>query len=110
VEFCARSVTPQRTEAVIFDLEEFPSAMVVSLIEKQPDVLIIGLDSAGERLLLLAGQKAHTLTANRLVQLIDHLLHASGAGMAVTASAATGRRPSSPNHSEAETHPEEKLT
>lgn len=63
---------------VIFDLAERLSETVLALIEKQPDMLIIGLDSAGERMLLLSGQKAHTMTANRLVQLIDHLLHETG--------------------------------
>jgi hypothetical protein len=72
-DFCAIQAS-----VVIFDLAEFRSETVLSLIENKPDLLIIGLDSAGERMLLLSGQKAHTMTANRLVQLIDHLLHETG--------------------------------
>ena len=67
-----------QASVVIFDLAEFPSERTLTLIEKQPDMLIIGLDSAGERMLLLSGRDAHAMTANRLVQLIDHLLHGAG--------------------------------
>lgn len=72
-DFCA-----MQASVVIFDLTKFPSETVLALIENRPDMLIIGLDSAGERMLLLSGQKAHAMTANRLVQLIDHLLHEAG--------------------------------
>jgi hypothetical protein len=71
--------------AIIFDLNEVPSQMALSLIEKQPDVLFIGLDSAGEKMILLAGQKAHTMTANRLVQLIGHLVNETGGVNHITA-------------------------
>ncbi|MDY0040166.1 MAG: hypothetical protein RBS57_07615 [Desulforhabdus sp.] len=72
-DFCA-----MQASVVIFDLNEVPSRMVLSMIEKQPKLLIIGLEAAGERMLLLPGWKTHSMTVKYLIQLIENLLHEAG--------------------------------
>ncbi len=67
-----------QASVVIFDLTEFPAQSILSLLENQPDRLLIGLDSAGERILLLSGKDSHTMTTKRLVQLINHMLLETG--------------------------------
>jgi hypothetical protein len=62
---------------VIFDLATVPSEFPLSLLHEQPELVLIGMDAAGEKLLILSGQQARTLTTSQLVQMIDSLPQAS---------------------------------
>ncbi len=56
--------------AVIFDLGTVSPDSALSLLDAQPDLLLIGLDAAGDKLLVLTGQQAHALTTTDLLQAI----------------------------------------
>lgn len=60
-------------QVVLFDLATLPPDFLLSLMQEKPKSLLIGLDAAGDRLLLLSGQQAHSLTTTRLVQIIEAL-------------------------------------
>jgi len=63
---------------VIFDLGSIPPEFPFSLLRQQPDLVLIGLDAAGDRLLLLSGQQARALTTDDLVKVIETLPEALG--------------------------------
>jgi hypothetical protein len=63
---------------VIFDLGSVPPEFPFSLLREQPDLVLIGLDAAGDKLLLLSGQQARALTTDQLVQVIETLPEALG--------------------------------
>ena len=67
-ELCA--LCPQ---VVIFDLGSVPPEFPFSLLHEQPDLLVIGMDAAGDRLLVLSGQQARSLTTDDLLQMIETL-------------------------------------
>jgi hypothetical protein len=67
-ELCALQAT-----VVLFDLAVLPPDFLLSLLQEKPKSLLIGLDAAGDRLLLLSGQQAHSLTTGRLLQVIETL-------------------------------------
>ena len=64
--------------AVIFDLGAVPPEFPFSLLREQPDLLVIGVDAAGDKLLVLSGQQAHSLTTETLVQVIEGRAHSAG--------------------------------
>jgi hypothetical protein len=72
-ELCALSPT-----AIIFDLSAVPPEFPFSLLREQPDLLLIGVDAAGDKLLVLFGQQARSLTTEALVQLIEGRAHSPG--------------------------------
>src|SRR5512139_2694672 len=51
---------------VILDLGAVPPDLPFSLLREQPDLLLIGMDAAGDKLLVLSGQQAHSLTTDDL--------------------------------------------
>jgi hypothetical protein len=72
-ELCALCPT-----AVIFDLGAVPPEFPFSLLREQPDLVLIGMDAAGDKLLVLSGQQAHSLTTEALVQVIEGRAHSPG--------------------------------
>ncbi|MFO7696216.1 MAG: hypothetical protein R6X16_03565 [Anaerolineae bacterium] len=59
---------------LILDLSVVPAGLAFSLLEGRPDLLLIGLDPAGDQLVVLSGQQARQLTMSDLVRLIDRSL------------------------------------
>ncbi len=57
-------------QVILFDLNAVSADFPFTLLREQPDLLLIGLDAAGDRLLVLSGQQAHALTTTELVQVI----------------------------------------
>ena len=64
--------------AVIFDLGAVPPEFPFSLLRQQPDLVLIGVDAAGDKLLVLSGQQARSLTTEALVQVIEGRAHWPG--------------------------------
>jgi len=60
-------------QVVIFDLAILSPDILLTLLEEKPKSMLIGLDAAGERMLLLYGQRSHSLTTTRLVHVIETL-------------------------------------
>ncbi len=56
---------------VVLDLSVVTPESAVALVRGRPDLVLIGLDPAGESLLVLSGQQAHALTTEDLVSLIE---------------------------------------
>ncbi len=57
--------------AVIVDLGVMARETAFELLRDHPNLLLIGLDPGGNRLLVLSGQQARTLTTEDLVRLIE---------------------------------------
>jgi hypothetical protein len=62
-----------QASVVIFDLATVPLEFPLALLNAQPHLALIGLDAAGDRLLLFSGQQARKLTTGQLVQMIETL-------------------------------------
>ncbi len=57
--------------AVIVDLTVVTAESALALLRGRPDLLVIGLEPGGERLLVLSGEWARGLTTEGLVRLIE---------------------------------------
>jgi hypothetical protein len=60
-----------QASVIFYDLAEVPPDFPSLVIEKQPELILVGLDAAGEKFVLLSGRQAHAMTVNRLLQLIS---------------------------------------
>jgi hypothetical protein len=58
-------------DVIIFDVEAAHPESALSLLEACPGLLLIGIDPASDRLLMVSGQQTHALTMQDLVQAID---------------------------------------
>jgi hypothetical protein len=56
---------------IIFDLAAVTPDFPFALLREQPHLLLIGIDPAGDKLLVLSGQQAHSFTTNDLLQVIE---------------------------------------
>ncbi len=56
---------------VVLDLGMVKTDFVFALLSDHPDLLLIGLDPGGDRLLVLSGQHARGLATEDLVRLIE---------------------------------------
>ncbi len=56
---------------VILDLGAVESVFAFALLHRRPDLLLIGLDPGGDRLLILSGEHARALSTADLVRLIE---------------------------------------
>ena len=63
---------------IILDINEPPPDLVLSLFQKHPELCLLALDPAGDRLLALSGETSQPLTTNELLQVIES--HADGLG------------------------------
>ncbi|NLX37246.1 MAG: hypothetical protein GXY68_11220 [Chloroflexi bacterium] len=58
-------------DAVILDLGIVSTDLAFSLLKDRPDLLLIGLDPGGDRLMVLSGREARNLTTDDLARLIE---------------------------------------
>ena len=56
---------------VLLDLSMVTMEFAFALLREWPDLLLIGLDSGGDKLLVLSGRQARTLTTEDLIKLTD---------------------------------------
>jgi DNA-binding NarL/FixJ family response regulator len=70
-EDALRELEDLHPEAVILDLSIVTTDFGFSLLRDHRDLLLIGLDPGGDRLLVLSGQKARSLTTEDLARLIE---------------------------------------
>ena len=66
-----RQLWALRPAVVILDLGAVPPDLPVSLLGEQPELLLIGMDAAGDKLLVLSGRQARAVTTADLVQVIE---------------------------------------
>ncbi|MBI5839192.1 MAG: hypothetical protein HZB19_03745 [Chloroflexi bacterium] len=57
---------------IILDINEPPTDLVLSLFQKHPELSLLALDPAGDRLLALTGETSQPLTIDDLLQVIQH--------------------------------------
>ena len=70
------ATTPQELDAlcpsaVILDLGMVKTDFAFALLREHPDLLLIGLDPGGDRLLVLSGPRARALGTEDLVRMIE---------------------------------------
>jgi hypothetical protein len=53
------------------DLQAVDIATTLAVVEAHPDLLVVGLEPSGARLVVLAGQHARTMSTDELVGLIE---------------------------------------
>lgn len=58
-------------DVVLVDLDAIDVGSAVALLDDQPDMLLVGLEASGVRLLVLAGRQARLLSTEDLVLLIE---------------------------------------
>ncbi len=58
-------------DALVFDLTAGPPEPAIARWKAQPRLLLVGVDLAGNRMLVLSGQPARVLTAEELVHVIE---------------------------------------
>ncbi|MEW5831206.1 MAG: hypothetical protein AB1846_20120 [Chloroflexota bacterium] len=67
----AEQLEALRPDVILFDLAAVPPEFPVSLLREQPELLLIGLDAARDKLLLFSSRPARSLTNDQLVQEIE---------------------------------------
>lgn len=65
-----RELAALRAHVIIFDLNTVPPDFSFRLLHDQPHLLLIGVDAAGDKLLVLSGQQAHAVTTVDLLRVI----------------------------------------
>jgi hypothetical protein len=60
---------------VAFDLSDMPGDFAISLLRESPDLILIGVDPASDRLLVLSGRQEQPTTAGELLQAITTSPH-----------------------------------
>jgi len=58
--------------AILFDLTDPPSNLDISVLRKQPDLLLIGVDPSSDEVLVIRGQRNNVVTTDELNQLITN--------------------------------------
>ena len=71
------ATTPQELDAlcpsaVVLDLGMVKTDFAFALLREHPDLLLIGLDPGGDRLLVLSGPRARALGTEDLVRMIEN--------------------------------------
>ena len=61
---------------ILFDLNEPPTDLVLALFQKHPELGLLALDPAGDRLFTLSSEPSRLLTIDDLLQVIES--HARG--------------------------------
>lgn len=62
-----RSLAPQ---ALLYDIARAPAAFVLNALSEDPALLLIGVDTSSDRVLILSGEQARAETTTDLVQLL----------------------------------------
>lgn len=63
---------PLVPDVLIVDLGAVPIESALGLLHERPDLLLVGLEASGARLLVLSGEQARSVGADDLVALIEH--------------------------------------
>ncbi len=58
-------------DVLMVDLQALDVAAALAVVDAHPDLLLVGLEPSGARLLVLAGRHARTLSTDELVALIE---------------------------------------
>ncbi len=58
-------------DVILFDLSSAPDDLTISLLRKHPTVILIGVDLAGNKMLVLSGEHCRPLTADDLFKVIE---------------------------------------
>ena len=58
-------------DVVLVDLDAIDVASAVAMLGDRPDMLLVGLEASGARLLVLSGREARVMTTEDLVLLIE---------------------------------------
>ncbi len=69
-EPCAPEPCALQPDVVVFDLRAIPPAFGCALLERLPDVLLLGIDSATNRVLAWSGQELTEVSTEDLVAII----------------------------------------
>lgn len=59
-------------DVLVVDLGAVPIASALALLGDRPDLLLIGLEASGARLLVLSGEQAGSFGTDDLVALVEH--------------------------------------
>ncbi len=73
---------------LIVDLHDVDVASALPVLDARPELLLVGLDPTGARLLVLSGRDARSMTTDELVRLIERRLSADSGPSADEATAA----------------------
>jgi hypothetical protein len=68
-----------RPNVVIFDIGAVQPAFQYALVDKLPDLMLVGIDPATNRVVVWSGQQLRELSTEGLVQAITHRLTPAGA-------------------------------
>jgi len=55
---------------LLFDLDELPGDLAISLLRDRPELILIGVDPSSDRILLLSGRQEQPVSAAELMQAI----------------------------------------
>ncbi len=67
----ADALGPLVPDVLVLDLEAVPIESALALLRDRPDLLLVGLEASGARLLVLSGEQARAIGTEDLVALID---------------------------------------
>lgn len=59
-------------DVLVVDLGTVPVDSAVALLRDRPDLLLVGLEASGARLLVLSGEQAGSFGTDDLVALVEH--------------------------------------
>ncbi len=74
-----QSLDDFHARVIVFDIDASPD-LFLSLLEIHPDLLLLALDSKGDKLLMVSSKPSCTLTAGDLVQVIESYARAPESG------------------------------
>lgn len=66
----ATAIASLAPDVLMVDLQAVDIPSALALVEAHPDLLVVGLEPSGARLVALAGRHARTMTTDELVALI----------------------------------------
>lgn len=67
----ARSLAELAPAMVAFDLGEMPGDLAIALLRDRPELILIGVDPASDRMLVLSGREERPVSAAELLQAIS---------------------------------------
>ncbi len=67
----AEALGPLTADVLIVDLEIVPIESALALLRDRPELLLVGLEASGARLLVLSGEQAGSVGTDDLVALLE---------------------------------------
>lgn len=74
---------------LIVDLHEVDIAAALPVLDARPELLLVGLDPSGARLLVLSGRDASSMTSDGLLRLIERQMALVGEAAPLESAAAS---------------------